>query len=217
VIRPDPTLAWCSRLFCPANSHDTYTAARYGCSSPAAWHDRRRYQKLRRHGRPTGHAHVPNGPSIRMLRALAAAGFSFRDLGQRSGLNPSYLRRLALGDYDRKALWQSTAAAIRVVYLELWDQLGPCDRIREEAAGRGWYRAIFYDSPTFATDEPPKLGLHAAGGQRADTAWRAEEVRRRTAAGEDAATIAEALGVTARTVVRYRERLALAAEEAIAS
>ena len=217
ILRPDPGLAWCSRLLCPANVHDTYSAARYGCGSPAALADKHRYQKLRRLGLPTGHSRVPNGPSIRMLRALAAAGFSALDLSRRSGLNRHYIRRLMCGDYQRKTLSQGSATAIRALYLELWDQLGPDDHTRDDAAARGWYRAIYYDDPSFKLDERPKLGTRQAGGQRADTAWRLDEVRRRTAAGEDSARIGLALGITPRTVVRYRERIALAAGEAMAS
>lgn len=211
--RPAPAL--CDRTTCPnKRSHDTYSAARSGCRSPAARADTARYSKLRRNG-IYPHARVPVGPTARRLRCLTAIGWSLDALAEQSGMSRAQLGNLREGTRYATCT-QITAARVDALFGRLWMTWGPSQYTRDLALGRDWYPAGAYDDIDNMA-EKPKPGRPVTGFERGDATARRTEIARRHSTGQKAPGIARDMGLTVRSVERHLAALAAATTEAVAS
>jgi hypothetical protein len=193
--------ARCPRVGCPSSSHDTYSAWKYGCTSPAAEADRSRYFTLYRAGhRPR--ARRPVGPSARRLQALAAGGWDAARVAERAGLHRATITAIRAEDGRYTTVDRATADAIDAVFRALWDRPGPSRRAQAIAAARHWHPAAAFDDIDNMR-ERPKLGSAARVRSEFDPDTGAE-VRRRSAWGHPISTIARDLGITTRSVERHR-------------
>lgn len=156
----------------------------------------------------------------RRLRALARIGWTGAVLGERLGVS-----RDAVNKMTRHAqVYRTTAEKVAALYDELSMTPGPSERVRRMAKAKGWPPPLAYDEEDL--DDPrarPAIGYALQRQQRAfdeiaveramhdasvrlRPAERAEVVRRLTRAGLSAAQIAQRVGVTDRSVVRWRGR-----------
>jgi len=208
--------ARCDRINCPTKrAHDTYSAHKYGCRSPAAKADHRRYNKQWRSGITT-HRRYPVGPYARRLRALCAIGWDLRALAPHAGLSPRRLGQVRQAHYGE--INQPTARLIDELFQQLWDQPGDgpsADRARRYATAHAWYGSGAYDDID-DMDETPKPGnVCVTTIDRGPADSRRIEVARRTSAGQTAPEIARDMGISKRSVERHRA--AFQREEAAAS
>lgn len=124
--------------------------------------------------------HVDGTGTRRRLQALAANGWSMREIADRLGVtNASINARL------RKAgpVHRGTAAKVRALYDELWDVTPPPmtgkakgvrNRIRRDAAKRGWHVPMAWDTiddpaATPFVDEPIDITRPGQGRVNADS------------------------------------------------
>ena len=150
----------------------------------------------------------------RRLQALMRNGWSMGLLSARLGCTRQVLRK-KLGESERCTA--ATAAAVRDLYDDLWDQAPPeGDRFerraatmaRRYAAERGWVVPLAWDEETI---DDPDAGP-AEGWERRDGVRRwgvlAEDSAFLLAAGEEPGQVAERLGVSVVTLgtVLMRER-----------
>lgn len=198
---------------CPnVRSHDTYSAHRYGCRSPAAIADRHRYDKLHEAGLHPHHL-IPAGPYARRLQALAARDWRIEDIAAHTTLNRSQVAKIITATH-RGTITQSSARRVDLVFRKLWWRDGPSPRAGLRARNRGWVVAAAFDDID-NMDEQPKTGQKdpdAAATQRSETADRRATIARHWAAGHTLQQTAWDLGLTTRTVARHRQ--AIAAEQA---
>jgi hypothetical protein len=203
--RRRPAPAKCTRTHCPAiRAHDTYSAYRRGCRSPAAIADNLRYTKLLNAGlRP--HHRRPIGPTARRLQALFAIGWTGPLLSERCGITPSQLRALTREAWP----WvtQSTARRVDTLFRQLWDQPGPSARGRAIAARKGYAPAAAYNDMDDMSERPKQVRLTAAAAPGRERRDHTPDIMRLTAAGKTANEIAADLRVTRRTVERTLERV----------
>lgn len=121
---------------CPAAWHGTASAyTRAGCRCPHAREARRVYAKRRKNGRLPD-AYVDSLATARRLRALAAIGWRFGDLGARLGVSAQAVRAWALVVHPK--VCRSTENAIRGLYEQLRATPGPSVMGRSRALGKRW-------------------------------------------------------------------------------
>ena len=167
---------------------------------------------------------IPALPAQRRLRALARLGWSVQSIADRYDVDRQRLDR-AIHGLD---VLVATDQLVRRIYDDLWDNPAPetshrerisASRTRRHAETQGWAPPLAWDddnidlpgaTPANTADIEPTLDEIAIAeliGGRPCITGRAEiheAVRRMTEAGLGAEAIAERIGVTGRTVVRYR-------------
>lgn len=230
--QPEP--ARCDRVSCPnKRSHDTYSAFRHGCRSPAACAAEARYHKEIAAGIHT-HAPLPIGPYARRLRALCAIGYDTPTLAQHCEFSSRRLAQIRKGT-ESATLTRPCAEAVDALFRRL-DGVPPptgesAKRALRYAAKHDWYPADAYDDIDDMTEEPeppdnPHVNYHNLqpgypDDERTDQVEAARDRRAeivlRTAQQQSASTIAAALGITKRSVERHRQRAAAETQEAAAS
>jgi hypothetical protein len=151
----------------------------------------------------------------RRIQALAAIGWSMAEQSRRLGQTTTFMHAVT----ERSWVWPETAEKVRALYDELSMVPGDGVRARNEARKRGWPVPLQWDDdriddPTYnpaGTSRAPKsvddVAIERAmAGDRVHLrpVERAEAVRRMTASGLSAAEIAVRLGVSDRTVDRWR-------------
>lgn len=208
---------------CGAYRRDGCRCAPCRAANAAAARRHRRRVAEQRWGAPPAWAHSCG--TTRRLQALAAMGWSTRQLAARLGVTGNAIASLRGNRRDR--VLASTAAAITALYEDCWWRTPPgrsCDLARAEtwALRQGWADPSRWadqdlDDPDarpggFA-DEPDPIAVAEAVAGRPVALTRSEQravAAELTRRGASAQTIAAAIGRTARTVVRYRGRGAAA-------
>lgn len=178
--------------------------------------------------------------TVRRLRGLVAAGWTRAELARRLGWEHSNL--WALIDGRRPEVTARTAAAVRALAQELWNQTPPASsaalrgaarRVQREAAAKGWAPLLAWDDepgPHFIDDPtatPVLAPAHIDGldeaaverraaGDRTVTltnAERREVVRRLHESGLTDRDIERRTGINDRQILRDRRRLGLPAND----
>jgi hypothetical protein len=97
----------------------------------------------------------------RRLQALAAIGWDSRTLAARlRQKHPTTVQHVRSGRQPR--LRRSTAAKIAALFDELWDQPGPSDRARLDAAQRRWAPPMAWDDESIDDPAVRPHGVHRA-------------------------------------------------------
>ena len=140
----------------------------------------------------------------RRLQALARIGWDARQIAAESGLNPVTVFRVRAGV---TAASTDTMAVIAETYERLHCMPRASWRTTDYASAQGWAPPLAWDNIDDPTAHPQGVRTVAddARGRRAE---RYEAVANMTAAGLAAHEIADRLGVTQRTVIRDRKRVA---------
>lgn len=158
---------------------------------------------------------VPAFPTARRLQALTCLGWSLTALARRLDT----VERMVVG-LRAEASPQVTARTARKVR-DLYDELsmtpGPSARAARDAKARGWLPPLAWDDIDERDGQLPALeepdqpdeaavyrALHGDLRRPVHLIDRIEAIRRFTAQGASDAQVAEALGVTVRTVQRDR-------------
>jgi len=173
---------------------------------------RRRRDRMIAYGRWPGRD--PAAGTQRRIQALMRNGWSLPLLAGRVGCSRQVLRLIL---HRSERVTPATAAAVRALYDDLWDQEPPrgerrqresVTKTRKYAADRGWPPPLAWDDD--AIDDPaagPEPGWERRDGVRR---WGvlAEDVAFLLAAGEEPEWVAERLGVLPKTLgtVLMRER-----------
>lgn len=153
-------------------------------------------------------------PYVRRLQALAALGWSTREL-HAHGIN--YRAVAAIRGGKQPTVTRAIATAIRDVYENLCMTPGPSDITRARAHAAGWHPPLAWDdidnpaerpgpvAPVPDTPDPVALA-RALRGEPAQVPGyeRLAMIRALAAQGRSDSQMATALGVTARTVHRLR-------------
>lgn len=216
---------------CPRADHPHGSLGRYkrdGCRCSAC----RTANRLNKRRVDRGHAYahwaeVPTAmePVIgtrRRLHALTAVGWSAHALAERLGVTQGVVAALST---RTKRVHPSTAAAVRRLYDDLWDQTPPAagsERARRYAAAQGWPPPMAWDDDDL--DDPAATPNHelpvteidevllerALAGERTrvQARERLSVVAALTGQERSAEEIAQILGLCARSVVRDRAQLA---------
>lgn len=198
--------------------HGHYRRYRAGCHCTpcrdANNADARRRRRLIAYG--TWEGRVDATGTIRRLRALAIEGWSAAYVAARMGVDPSTIREITRG--ERTHVVGITARSIAMIYDEIHAEPGPGRTCTTHARKKRWHgpeawtddtigdpAAKPYDSAPVIVDE---VAIHRAirGDRtvRLSRMERSEAVRILTDRGESQEQIAERLGVTDRTVGRWR-------------
>ena len=181
-------------------------------------------------------ARIDSTGTARRIQALCALGYSLSQVGDQVGILRSNFTDIAHG---RGMVTVATAAAIRDLY-DRWSMTIPPTETRVEkyrvsraknyAKANGWVPPLAWDDDTIddpsathdanPTPAPNSTTVDSAAVDRALTgdvadrlsiADRREAVRTLHAQGYNDSRIAERIGITARTVLRIRQRLDLPA------
>lgn len=217
--------------WCVADSHGTrYAYYSRGCRCAAARADCAAYQRERvkrtRVGRPMS---VPAVGTIRRLQALSRMGWTFREIGGRSGAGRKYLMQLATAGPMEGRVYASLATPVDRVFRDLCMVPGPSARARSNAVRHGWAPPLAWDNiddpdekPSVPTTRLARMADLAVDEVAVQRAARGERLRLN--AMERAATvgllaregmsdrlIAERMGLTPRSVLRIRTKDGVAA------
>lgn len=158
--------------------------------------------------------HVPSIGAVRRLRALVAAGHSIDSITQASGLGRSTVRMLL--HRARPTIYVATADGAQRAYEALADLPGDSPRSRRAAAKYGWQPPTSWTNDDLDAPEPePCEGLDPAvvdrllAGQPVAITGRADRMAAARILCEGhgliPAVVAPLIGVTDRTVFRWRE------------
>lgn len=122
---------------CPARWHGTVSAYRQrtGCRCPHAVEAVRVYVKRRKTGRLLA-GHVDGMATARRLRALAAIGWRFRDIGDLLDVSHQAVRCWAT--FEHPTVLRSTQARVLALYVEMSGTSGPSSQGRARALAKGW-------------------------------------------------------------------------------
>lgn len=205
---------------CQAVRHGTSSAyVNQGCRCPNAREAWRLYSKRRNAGVHLIRYVNPVGTS-RRLQGLGAAGWSTALIAARLGVHPTRVERLRR--CTTAYVSPATAAAVRKLTAELCLSLGPSQRSRDEAVRRGWEPLGVWDD----IDDPDAMPIH---GQRGDDIVDDVAIRRVLTGALPFKALRDAekfvlfrdhlgdwsfnpimrlLGMSARTVASWRERVA---------
>lgn len=146
---------------------------------------------------------VPAAGTRRRLQALAAIGWSSREVARRLGVTPQTLRRL----YGQTSVLTSTRDRVAALYDELSMTPGSNRTTVTWAVRRGWAPPLAWDDDRI--DDPaakPAHRVRGTGRGMPRNADRDERVLELTRAGLTAAEIAIRLRTTKRYVQRVRAR-----------
>lgn len=206
---------------CVLHYHDTQHAYNRGCRCPTAREAHRLYLKRKREGR-----HVPREyPAIgiqRRIRALCAFGWSIAEQSRRMGITDA--RALSHIAHRKRHVYAATHHRVVALYEQLQMTPGPSDHARRWAAAHGWAPPFCWDAETI--DDPaakpagvltrpeqvphdrldPVVVERAVAGTRpvSSSAEKAAAVALLTDRRWSSADIADRLGITQRTVERFR-------------
>lgn len=220
----------CARVNHQHGTRTAYQRDRCRCTPCRTAHaDHARLRRLR-HAQQTwcgGSDWQPADPTILRLRALAADGWTLRDLAPALGVTYTAVHQLR--SKDKKRVLTSTAVRVEA----LFDQLGlpemNRDRrlARDRARARGWQTSLALDltndmhTPITEIskygDLLDEVAIEEAMHGRHVTLTRGERseaVRRLTVMGHSADEIALRLGISEREVCRTRTRIRDAQEAA---
>lgn len=205
--------------------HGTHSRYRYhGCRCTECREAERLYCKRRREGRGTPCTVDPAG-TIRRLQALAALGWTTRDLAHRLDVNIRMVEAMRAGAHRP---YRRTAARVARLYDQMSMTPGPSHRGAATARGKGWAPPLAWEGiniddpasrPRFDADEPADLdevkvmrACHGRVGYDELThPEQAAAIRRLHAAGLNDGDIARRLHGPVKTVGRRRMRLDLPA------
>lgn len=213
------------RPACPANVHDSYSAARTGCVCPAAIRDRRRYNKRAANGYLVSRRRNAIG-TIRRLHALQAMGWPYVVLAERAGRHQKTLSQIA--QRPQKYVNVDLAEAVDRLYEQLCMTVGPSAKTRARAKANGWAPPLCW--PEGSIDDPkaeavgmpsrldsiiphsrfdPNVVARAICGERPrmSSTETSAAVDRLGRAGLSTADIADRLGIAERSVTRIRTRI----------
>jgi len=141
---------------------------------------------------------LPSTGVRRRLRALAAIGWTLDALHARSGIPMMTLSAVRSGRVE--TVQAANHARIRVLYDDLSMTPGPSVVARDVARAQRWAPPLGWDEETI--DDPTATPV----GVGRDRGLDEERLAALVAAGWSDSRIAEALGVTARTVIRQRQQ-----------
>jgi len=190
---------------CPAGSHDTYSAHRYGCRSGKAREGHRLYKKRLREGRNQPRL-VDSTGIARRIEACHLMGWSGVQIGQQLGVTGWAINRLRRR--IRPKVTTSGHARMAPVLERLALSNPPVSS--QSTRIRNWARREKF-VPLLAWDDIDDPHAHPSGvarpiGTRRRDAELHGRIVEHTRAGRTAEQIAEALGITERTVTRHRAR-----------
>lgn len=158
-------------------------------------------------------ASVPGIGTARRVRAMVAFGYPLPDIAHRLGKQPTHLN----ATLDRVDQGWGVSARLHRDVQALFGRLqmtpGPSDAARELARQQGWHLPFEWDED--ALDDPAATAIDCRRTVESAKADAADERRDAitqtvdlTAHGHSAEEIAEILGVSDRTVLRYRREAA---------
>ena len=190
------------RSACTSDRHgDENAYTNYGCTCTDAREDRRINQKRRREGRHTRPYVDVTGPA-RRLQALAALGWSCRDLAPRLGCSPQLVERHRTGRLAR--IDRASAGRYASLYEELQGTPGPSKLARQRATQAGWAPPLLWNDGTLdnpqarpVDDRPP-----TDRRQRIDL----DDLQRFTTAGGSVEQYAARAGVDPLSITRAQDR-----------
>lgn len=199
------------RTSCPARGHGTpHFYYRGGCICPDAAEAARLYNCARaRTSRPA--MMVPMIGTTRRLRALAAIGYSHRQLQAECGASLGQLSEWRNG--KRLTIHCDNASAVAAMYERLSGTPGRSKKSRAAAQRNGWTPPLLWDDG--AIDDP---GARPASGRRTEHSALqrkyvpTEEVEHFLFCGEDIEDIADHFGVSADSLRDSQKRRAREAE-----
>lgn len=178
-------------------NHPTYVSGCNGCRRRDAT-----YQIMREQSGRTARS-APAEITMQRLRELRANGYSLPMLSAETGLEPETIKVVSLGKMRRVQL--RTFWAVERAYFRLRDIPGGCSHAASWARKHGWTAP---EPPPLPEDYLDLIAVErAVRGERMhltraeiSEAWRQLEHQ-----GMSAAQISARLGVTARTVQRWRD------------
>jgi hypothetical protein len=127
------------------------------------------HDQLRHAGTWTEGGYVNPCGTVRRLRALHAAGWSFAAIGVQLGASTQAVHQQAAG--DRAAVYAVTAARVADVYDRLWAAAPPSGtqferaaitRAKARAASRGWAPPMAWDDETIDVPSARPSGVRRA-------------------------------------------------------
>ena len=187
---------------CTAVRHGTLTAYWHDdCRCPEASAKASRRQKEYRAG---VRRRVSGIGASRRLKALAVIGYTQVDIASRLGWVQREISQLVVG---RSLIGAAKAARIAALYDALKNTAGPSPRAGKYAAARGWLSPAWWDDDTIDDPAYDPVLEHEITRAELDAQEQAHlllEVQRLTDAGLGADEIGRRIGMTGRTVTRYR-------------
>jgi len=147
----------------------------------------------------------------RRLQALAAIGWDCDTIAARLGLRQGTQISRMRGRSPR--VNSATAARVRALYDELWDQPGPSRISRARAAAAGWLPPLSWDDGMgpHGIDNPdatPAVAPVRREGERGPVAsWTFDDLDRLAADGHTIATAADRIGVHETTIWHRCKRM----------
>lgn len=149
--------------------------------------------------------------SRRRLRALAAIGWSYGLLAEESGLTLSIITHVI--SRDDCSTTPPVARAVATTFTKLFDQPGPSEQSRDIAEDKGWALPMEWDDDIDHPDAVPAQARRTGTGMRDQAADRLDIVAEWIADPRppefkpSASQLAEQLGVTTRTIERYKKQI----------
>lgn len=145
---------------------------------------------------------VPSDRAWQQVRSLEALGWPLATLMTEIG----YKHPVQQPPWARPMMNRRTAERVQQLYDRLSGTRGPSARAAAHAARLGWHVPLAYDDDGHLIPEAIPNDLTRAAERREDRQARTDQVAALTAKGLSTAEIAEALGITDRTVTRARSR-----------
>jgi transcriptional regulator with XRE-family HTH domain len=200
------------------------------CSAANAEHGR---QLRRRHAQSAWRGvgvWTTSAGTVRRLQALAAAGWTLPELGQRLGVCGEAVANLRNTEQDR--VLTATAERVEALYDALWHVTPPAGKsstyAANKAARHGWAEPWQWDGvdiddpsaePAVVLEDLDEVAVERAMlGEPSLTLTRAERIeaiRRLADAGHNDVEIGRRLGITHDAVLKIRERAGIAAGQPI--
>lgn len=171
---------------------------------------------------PTGNGWIPSLGTVRRLQALTVMGWSMRDLAGRYDVQEPTLAELRNGKHA--SVRPKFARLVERIYDELAEVEGPSNLAKARAINRGWFGPQWWDNPDDPAENPTRevvrldtvdevvvQRLMEGITTEANRAEKREAFRRLAGAGYTVRGMADRLGVTTRSIQRWREEMEKAA------
>lgn len=103
---------------------------------------------------------IPSHGTVRRVQALCAIGWTCGELGDRLGVSKSRVSHLI--NRSQNGVLVATARAVAALYDELWDVIPVgqiANRVRGEAARKGWVSPLAWDDDTIDDQKARPVGV----------------------------------------------------------